>query len=173
MGINGTFSNLAHINISVLQGSILGPILFLCFINDLPNISKLLLLLFADDTGCLASDSNLNNLITFCNDELHKIANWMLANKMAINTNKCKFILFHNRGKKIDPNNLKIHFNLNEIGKPIDPDKIFPLERIMDNAPNHVDRSYKYLGILLDEHFSLNNHIDLICKKTIKGIILS
>ena len=70
--INGTFSNLASINISVLQGSILGPILFLCFINDLPNLPNLLLLLFADDTGCFASDKNLNNLINTCNTELQK-----------------------------------------------------------------------------------------------------
>ena len=99
--INGTLSNTAFINISVLQGSILGPILFLCFINDLPNISKLLMLLFADDTGCFASDNNLNNLISTLNLELQKITNWMLANKMAVNTSKCKFIIFHNKGKKL------------------------------------------------------------------------
>ena len=53
--INGKISNTKDIPISVLQGSILGPILFLCYINDLPGSSLLYTLLFADDTACLAS----------------------------------------------------------------------------------------------------------------------
>ncbi len=88
--IDGNFSLSASINISVLQGSILGPLLFLCFINDLPNSTKLFLLLFADDTCALASNSNLNDLIKLCNTELQKIAAWLMANKLAVNVNKCK-----------------------------------------------------------------------------------
>ena len=168
--INGQLSKLADITISVLQGSILGPILFLCFINDLPNISKLFLLLFADDTGCLAADSNLPNLIKFCNEELQKIANWMVANKLAINVNKCKFIIFHNRGKNIDLGDLTVHINMNEIGKDPDPEKIIPLGRINSQDPNPENHTYKYLGILLDENFSLNSHFEYISKKLSKGL---
>ncbi len=168
--INGKLSNLADITISVLQGSILGPILFLCFINDLPSISKLFLLLFADDTSCLSADSNLQNLITTCNNELQKIANWMMANKLAINVKKCKFIIFHNKGKKVHLENLTVNMNMNEIGKENDPQKIIPLDRITFSDKNSENHTYKYLGILLDEYFSLSNHIEYIGKKLSKGL---
>ena len=70
--IDGILSNPQEIDISVLQGTILGPILFLCFINDLPNSSKLLTYLFADDTRGLASGKNLPELIDRVNNELKK-----------------------------------------------------------------------------------------------------
>ncbi len=98
--INGVLSDSAPLNISVLQGSVLGPILFLCFINDLHTVTDLFLLLFADDTSGLASHSNLEYLIEYCNRELQKITNWMLSNKLAVNSDKCKYIIFHNKGKK-------------------------------------------------------------------------
>ena len=60
------------IDISVLQGSILGPILFLCFINDLPNITTLLTILFADDTAGLKSGHDLKALIRDVNVEIKK-----------------------------------------------------------------------------------------------------
>ena len=168
--INGVLSDLEYINISVLQGSVLGPILFLCFINDLYTVTDLLMLLFADDTSILASGNNLKDLIDICNRELHKIANWLLANKLAVNVNKCKFIIFHNKGKKIDLQDTTINFNFNEIGKTELPEKIIPLDRVYNNNPNLNDRTYKYLGILLDENFTLNPHFDLICNKLSKGL---
>jgi len=92
--INGTTSEEKCFNISVIHGSILGTILFLCYINDFCNCTSLFTTLFADDGTCLAKNKNLNELIKYVNDELHKIANWFLSNKMAINTSKTKFILF-------------------------------------------------------------------------------
>ncbi len=62
--------------ISVSLGSILGPILFLIYINDLYTCSELLILMFADDTPVLASHTNLDNLTSFVNAELKKIAEW-------------------------------------------------------------------------------------------------
>ena len=67
--VNGENSSLLDILIGVPQGSILGPLLFLIYINDLPNCSSLLALLFADDTTLYLSDSNLNNLIERVNCE--------------------------------------------------------------------------------------------------------
>ncbi len=167
--INGHFSPPTDINISVLQGSILGPILFLCFINDLSSATDLFTLLFADDTCALASNSNLPDLIQKCNQEINKIAIWLKSNKLAVNVGKCKFLIFHNKGKKIDLENLSLDFNFND-PQQNDPHKIIPLERIYNLHPNPELRSYKYLGILLDEYLSFNYHYDLICKKISKGL---
>ncbi len=80
-----------------IQGSILGPILFLCYINDFYSATALFSVLFADDTICLGNGKNLNDLTAFVNAELKKIANWFRSNKMAVNTSKTKFIVFRTR----------------------------------------------------------------------------
>ena len=99
--IDGDLSDIREIAISVLQGSILGPILFLCYINDLPNSSNLLTFLFADDTQGLARGKNLSALLDHVNKELKGWAKWFRANKMKVNTAKTKYITFHIKGKKL------------------------------------------------------------------------
>ena len=165
--INGSKSTELPIDISVLQGSILGPILFLCFINDLHLATLLLTFLFADDTAVVDSDTDLPSLINRINSELQKIANWFRANKMSVNVGKTKYILFRPRGQKI-PINLDdngILFNSNELGHPDDPNKIFKLGRIFNDHPDKNERTYKFLGIHLDEYLSFDTHCSLICNK--------
>jgi retron-type reverse transcriptase len=96
--INGVLSEEGYLELSVLQGSILGPILFLCFINDIYNATLLFTLLFADDTAALDSDQDLPSLVNRVNIELNKLANWFRANKMAVNISKTKYIIFRPRG---------------------------------------------------------------------------
>jgi hypothetical protein len=86
--INGQLSDIERITISILQGSKLWPILFLCFINDLPNCIDMLALLFADDTAGLLSGPELQPLIEKANLELQKLSVWFRANKMAVNVKK-------------------------------------------------------------------------------------
>ena len=169
--INGSNSTEQSIDISVLQGSILGPILFLCFINDLHLATWLLTLLFADDTAVLDSDSDLPTLIKRVNTELQKIANWFRSNKMAVNVNKTKYIIFRPRGHKIQVNLEEngVLFNSNEIGQPDDNNKIFKLGRIHNDHPDKNERTYKFLGIHLDEHLSFDTHCTLICNKLAKS----
>lgn len=151
-----------------MQGSILGPLLFLCFINDIPNISDVLkLLLFADDTCALDSDSNLLTLINRLNTELQKLANWFVINKISVNVAKCKYIIFHRSKTKIPPNLPPIVLNMNIIDEVANDNLIIPLERIQNSNPT---KFYKYLGILIDENLNFNFHIDLVCKKLSRAL---
>ncbi len=86
--INGNLSRLRKIKISILQGSILGPILFLCYINDLHLATSLFTLMFADDTFSLKSGSDLKTLISLVNAEINKMALWFRANKLAVTSVK-------------------------------------------------------------------------------------
>jgi Reverse transcriptase (RNA-dependent DNA polymerase) len=124
--VGGCLSDQTTINISVMQGSILGPILFLCYINDLPNSSALKTLLFADDTQGYMSGKNLPLLIDQVNNELKKWASWFKSIKMAVNVKKTKFIVFHSKGK-----------NVNEPDMPFDHNKLSEIGRI---TSDHVNR---------------------------------
>jgi hypothetical protein len=171
--LNGCISSELIIDISVIQGSILGPILFLCFINDLYNCTNLFTLLFADDTAGLKSGSDLNELIREVNCEIKKIAKWFRANKMAVNVGKTKYIIFKNKGTKInDDVNDKIIFDDNDDDLPFDPSKITPLVRVYGNSPDVGNRTYKLLGLYLDEHLSFDHHCDTICSKLAKSNFL-
>ena len=121
MDIDGNLSEEQELNISVIQGSTLGPILFLCYINDFYNATTLFSVLFADDTTCLSKGKNLQELLRYVTDELQKIAVWFRSNKMAVNTSKTKFIVFRTHGKKINANECVLSFNNNEPGHPEDP----------------------------------------------------
>ena len=79
----------------VLQGSVLGPLLFLIFVNDLNNSTKVLdPVLFVDDINLFCSEDNTRTLFETTNQELNQINDWFLANKLSVNVEKTKDILF-------------------------------------------------------------------------------
>ena len=168
--IEGKLSSPQDINISVLQGSILGPILFLVMINDLPLASNLHTSLFADDTQGLAKGKNLPNLIDRVNIELKKWSTWFRANKLKVNTSKTKFIIFHPKGKKINLENKFVSFDDNEEGTPFNPNLISKLDRVHNNHPDKECRSYKLLGILFDENLSFDTQISALKSKLTKSL---
>lgn len=83
---NNTLSNLLTITHGIPQGSILGPLLFIIYINDISSVSKLFsFILFADDTSLLAQDYNQDDLLLKINIDLIKIDDWLKANKLSLN----------------------------------------------------------------------------------------
>ena len=101
--INGEKSNKRNIECGVPQGSILGPLLFLIFINDLQNSTNMKTILFADDTTLLASDRDAKKLIKETNNNLQKIKKWFEANGLTVHEQKTNFMVFnHTDGKEFD-----------------------------------------------------------------------
>ena len=92
---NGNDSNHLSISCGVPQGSVLGPLLFLLYINDLPNASESLTFhLFADDTDIYCACKNLIDLELKLNHELSAVAEWMKSNRLALSVVKTSFIIF-------------------------------------------------------------------------------
>ena len=131
------------------QGEILGPLLFIIYINDLPNASNLLkTFLFSDDTSYFYSHKDPNQLIRVMNCELSKISEWLKVNKLSLNVAKTNYILFRPRQKPIAVS-----------------DTI-----TVDNIPVQQAEGTKFLGVLLDQHLSWKYHIYHVAKKVSKTI---
>ena len=84
-----------NVTTGVPQGSILGPLLFLLYINDIENCSDILsFVLYADDTNAFYSNSCLKTLSSTMQNEMNKVVKWLNANKLSINSSKTKFVIF-------------------------------------------------------------------------------
>ena len=89
-----TKSNCETITCGIPQGSTLGPLLFLLYINDLPNCSnKLSFRIFADDTNMFYTSANLQHLESVMNEELKLVFNYFTSNKLSINLTKTKYMV--------------------------------------------------------------------------------
>ena len=146
--MNKSKSQLKHIRCGVPQGSILGPLLFLLYINDIVHASNILkFILFADDTSIFLSHKNIHTLQSNFNNEIKLIFQWFNSNKLTINEKKTNFIIF-----------TKKTFNKESISI-----------KIGESAIQRVS-STKFLGVVIDEKLSWANHVDIICNKLCKSI---
>jgi hypothetical protein len=169
--INGSLSDLKEIIMSVLQGSSLGPILFLCFINDIHYCTNLSMYLFADDTNALAQGNNLHNLIDFVNIELQKLASWFKANRLAINANKTKYIIFRTKNRTVNLNNKDVYINFNEPNVIEKPELKIKLTRV-HSAGDKDNQTIRALGVIFDEFLNFNEHVLYVKRKLAKSLYL-
>jgi hypothetical protein len=152
---NDAYSDRLDISTGVPQGSVLGPLIFLIYMNDIVHSSSCFHpVIYADDT-------TLNTTLNFCspdnsidddllNKELDNIHIWLKLNKLSLNINKTKAMLFYTPQRKARIPNLKF-----------------------DSYEIQVVDSFNFLGILLDKHLNWNEHLGAIRKKVskISGVI--
>ena len=147
MQYDDAISDCKEILCGVPQGSILGPKLFILYINDICNISEIMkFLLFADDTNILCKHENYVSLCELVNVELCKLSKWFSINKILLNVKKTSYMVFGNRHVN---NNIKIRIDMEEIEKV------------------HLTKS---LGVYIDYRLNSKRHIDHIINKVSKSI---
>jgi len=154
-------STLIEITLGVPQGSILGPLLFLVYINDLPNVSFLLTLLFADDTTVLASHPDAGELCRILNTEFKKITDYFRANLLSLHPAKTKFIFFSN-SRNLDHDNIKLFIDNNNDDQIFSPDLRYSISKI---SSDHDDQPIRFLGLYIDPYLNYGTHVQLIIKK--------
>ena len=143
--VNNVCSSLIDIIFGVPQGSILGPLLFLIFINDLPDATKFYVKLFADDTFLCYENKSFDALESEVNNELSKVYAWLASNRLTLNISKSKYMII---SKRRNPPNLNICLN--------------------GNSMQSCD-TYKYLGVHFDKDLNWKHHIEYVTNKISKS----
>ena len=146
--INGHRSLNKTIKYGVPQGSILGPLLFILYINDFVNSSSILhKVIFADDTNLFFSHKNFKKLQSILNRELAKVDKWFKCNKLSLNIKKTNYVIFRSNRNRT---------NIKKACRKINKKNI---ERV---------KSTKFLGVHIDEHLNFGSHIAVLTKKLSK-----
>ena len=146
-------SDLLDIKTGVPQGSVLGPLLFLLYMNDIVNSSTCFHpVIYADDTTLNTTlnyffDNDMAHIDVGINAELVKVQDWLKANRLSLNINKTKAMVFHTAQRKVNQPNLRL-----------------------DDNEIEIVAEFNFLGFLIDKHLTWKNHLNSISKKISKII---
>jgi hypothetical protein len=130
----------------VPQGSVLGPLLFLVYVNDISNsVPDAKVKLFADDTNLFVSHENIGTLNDKVNCDIGLLCQWFVVNKISLNVSKPCYMVFSTRNQGT-------------------------IRITVDNMELNKVSACKYLGVTLDEELKWKNHIDIVYGKLIKFV---
>ena len=137
---NQTHPPSLNLNLGVPQGSILGPLLFLIYINDIVNSSNMLsFVVFSDHTTLYVQHDSIDGAIQILNSEFAKVAEWFDSNKLTLNVNKTQMLMMSRKK------------NLNPQGDVI----------LRNEAIQRVTKT-KFFVVIVDQHLNWKDHISLI-----------
>ena len=150
--VNGELSETAKITCGVPQGSNLGPLLFLIYINDLPNcLDRASPRMFADDTNISIAANSVTELEQIINSELKNLHQWLLANRLSLNVAKTEFMIIGSRQRLLVHDNEHIRIEID----------VKTIKRVNET---------KSLGLQIDEHLTWARHVENISKKIASAI---
>ena len=163
-----TKSDIRSVNFGVPQGSVLGPLLFLIYINDIVNsTSNGKFILFADDTTVFIVANTKVDVYQKANLVLEKISKYLKSNQLHINMNKCNYIYFKPRVQ----NNTEHSTCARAVPYNVQREKeIFNL--CIDGTKIMRVSSTRFLGIIIDENLSWEEHIDQVHKKLLSSLVV-
>lgn len=154
VSVNGSLSDPLPVSLGVPQGSALGPLLFIIFINDLPtNINNSKTVMFADDTAIFYASKDLNEINLKLQEDLTNLSSWFDMNDLIVNTKKTKTMVFGSAKRLSNTSSSTSNC---------------PLSLKQSNLEKTP--SMKYLGVTLDPSLNWNDHIDNLCSKISKRL---
>ena len=142
--VAGTFTSCANIKCGVPQGSILEPLLFLIYVNDMPGIIGNKLLLYADDCAILVADKDISTVENSLQTDLQIVSEWLIDSKLSLHLGKTESILFGSKSRLRPRSNLNIE---------CEGSKIEPKDKV------------KYLGAILDQTLSGEGMVNSVLQR--------
>ena len=152
--IDGVDSSIQKINIGVPQGSCLGPLLFLVYINDLPySVKNPKVSIYTDDTSLALQSESISQLTAALNDDFGNLYLWLKGNKLSLNVAKTQSLLFSTKYRQA-----------------VMKEEAVTLAFDICNAPVELAENIKYLGVYIDKSLDWKKHIQEISKKISRSL---
>ena len=143
--VNGAESDSRHVVCGVPQGSILGPLIFISYINSLPSVLQYTLpYLYADDMALVVTEDNEEDIMNKLSDDLNACSTWLTNHRLALNIGKTKLMFF---------------------GTTASISNVTTTERTFDKGVVYIVNEYKYLGMLLGSRHRFDRHANYIYSK--------